>query len=379
MPDGGLDVMADLFLCGPLAEPEILRIVVGPDVDSLKTQPAALPGYALFSSDTAWFPSLVMRAGERVEGLLLTDAPTHVADRITFLMHGVGAAPRNAALASGAAAMCFVADDAPQKATDWQATTWRAKWGLIAQAACQEIMGYVGRIDQQGLTWRMSMILARAGARASASVGAPADLRSDTGTDQVEVTSVETPHQGFFLTREYALQHPQFDGGTSDVLRREVFVVSDAAIVLPYDPRRDRVLLVEQFRMGPFGRGDPKPWALEPVAGRVDAGETPEQTAYRECIEETGLHLSGLERISSHYCSPGCSTEYFHVFLGLCDLPDEGRTLGGLDSEAEDIRSHVIPFERAMVLLESGEANNGPLVLSLIWLSKERERLRAIA
>ena len=369
----------NLFLCGPLAEPQILRSIAGPDADELMMQPTALPGYALVSTETMWFPCLVARIGDQVEGLMLTDAPPRVVDRVTFMMQGVGAAPREVVLTSGAAATCFVAEDAPQMATEWQAAAWRAKWALIAQAACQEIMGYVGRIDQQGLTWRMPMILARAGARVSAAVGAPADVRSDTGADQVEVSELDTPHQGFFLTREYGLRHPQFDGGTSDVLRREVFVVSDAAIVLPYDPRRDRVLLVEQFRMGPFGRGDPRPWALEPVAGRVDAGETPEQTAYRECIEETGLHLSGLERISGHYCSPGCSTEYFHLFLGLCDLPEQGRALGGLETEAEDIRSHVIPFDRAMALLESGEANNGPLILSLLWLSKERERLRAIA
>ena len=378
MPAGGRDVMADVFLCGPLAERRILDIVAGQDV-TLETHPAAVSGFALLGSAATWFPALTVEEGQSVEGLVLRTTPADVAQRIEFLMQGVGAVPRQVILTDGSSAACFVTDHAPDQTDCWQAATWRAKWGLIAQAACQEIMSYFGRIDQPGLRWRMPMILARAGARAAAVAGAPADLRSDASADHVDVTSTDTPHQGFFLTREYALQHPQFDGGTSDVLRREVFVVSDAALVLPYDPRRDRVLLVEQFRMGPFGRGDPKPWVLEPVAGRIDAGETPEETAYRECIEETGLHLSGLERISAHYCSPGCSTEYFHLFLGLCDLPDEGRTLGGLDSEAEDIRSHVIPFDRAMALLDSGEANNGPLVLSLIWLSKERDRLRAIA
>lgn len=368
-----------VFLCGPLAEPRILDIVAGSDVAALATQAAKVSGFMLLGPDAMWCPALAEREDHCVEGLLLRDPSAHIVSRIEFLMQGVGAAPREIVLTDGRLAICFVTDHAPDDTAGWQAATWRAKWGLIAQAACQEIMGYVGRIDQQGLIWRMPMILARAGAQVAAAAGAPADLRSPASADQVQVTSVDTPHEGFFLTREYALHHPQYDGGTSDLLRREVFVVSDAALVLPYDPRRDRVLLVEQFRMGPFGRGDPRPWALEPVAGRIDAGETPEQAAYRECIEETGLHLSGLERISGHYCSPGCSTEYFHLFLGLCDLPDEGRTLGGLDSEAEDIRSHVIPFDRAMALLDSGEANNGPLVLSLIWLSKERDRLRAIA
>jgi nudix-type nucleoside diphosphatase (YffH/AdpP family) len=165
----------------------------------------------------------------------------------------------------------------------------------------------------------------------------------------------------------------------SEPLQREVFVATDAALVLPYDPMRDRVLLVEQFRMGPYGRGDPRPWMLEPVAGRIDGGETPEEAAHRECLEEAGLSLRGLERISSHYCTPGYSTEVFHIFLGICDLPDTDKGQGGLATEHEDIRTHVIDFERAMTLLQTGEANNGPLVLSLIWLQRERARLRASA
>ena len=98
-------------------------------------------------------------------------------------------------------------------------------------------------------------------------------------------------------------------------------MATDAALVLPYDPLRDRLLLVEQFRMGPYGRGDPRPWMLEPVAGRIDAGETPEETARRECREEARLDLRGLEKISTHYCTPGYSTEVFHLFSGCAICP----------------------------------------------------------
>lgn len=129
--------------------------------------------------------------------------------------------------------------------------------------------------------------------------------------------------------------------------------------------------------MGPYGRGDPRPWMLEPVAGRIDAGENPENCARRECKEEAGLHLIRLEKISSHYCSPGCSTEYFHCFLGLCDLPALTQGKGGLPRENEDIRTHVLPFEMAMHLVTTGEADNGPLILTLMWLQSERGRLRS--
>lgn len=242
--------------------------------------------------------------------------------------------------------------------------------------AAREIMQAMGRVAPELLFQRRGVIRARAEARLSAARGVPADLRSDRSADEIELMSSENSHEGFFLTRSQSLRHPRFDGRMSAVVQREVFVATDAALVLPYDPLRDRVLLVEQFRMGPYGRGDPRPWMLEPIAGRVDAGEAPEDTARREAREEAGIELASLEHIASHYCSPGCSTEYFHLFLGIAELEDDRQGHGGLEAEQEDIRTHVLEFDAAMRLLETGEADNGPLILSLIWLGRERPRLR---
>ena len=206
--------------------------------------------------------------------------------------------------------------------------------------------------------------------------GKPANLRSNMTRDRVECIDTTMRHEGFFKTKEYNLRYPLLSGGMGPQVKREVFVAGEAAIVLPYDPVLDLILLVEQFRMGPYGRHDLRPWILEPVAGRVDPGETPEGAARRECTEEANLRLSGLEHISSHYCSPGCSTEYFHCYLGLCDLTGVISGTGGLETENEDIRTHILGFSQAMDLLKTGEADNGPLVMSLLWLAHERNRLR---
>lgn len=261
----------------------------------------------------------------------------------------------------------------------WDAEAWGWRYARILSHAVQEIICLKDQVPIGDFASRLPMILSRAGARVAATTSAPADLRSATGAHTVEEVGCEITYAGFFLSRAYTLRHPRFDGTLSATIRREVFVASDAALVLPYDPIRDRVLLVEQFRMGPYGRGDPLPWMLEPVAGRIDGGETPEAAALRECREEAGLNLQELELISSHYCTPGYSTEVFHLFLGICDLPDTDKRQGGLATEHEDIRTHVIDFARAMTLVQTGEANNGPLVLSLLWLERERARLRASA
>lgn len=369
--------MTDIFLCGAMAWPPVLRLLAGDAADGAR--PAVLPDAAILSEDGCCFPVCVAQVGRTAEGILLRDAPRDVLDRATFLAAGLGMDPVDRHI-EGGAVRCFLAAPAPLTQTaEWKEALWAERWGAHAGLAVQEILTHMGRFFPEDLRGRMSMILSRAEARLAARDSAPATLRTALEAGTAEVLDRQTPHAGFFLTRSYTLRHPGFDGTMSPTLMREVFVATDAAIVLPYDPVRDRLLLVEQFRMGPFGRGDPLPWVLEPVAGRVDAGERPETTARRECMEEAGLALRGLEHVSSHYCSPGCSTEVFHCYVGLCDLPDLERGTGGLETEDEDIRTHVLGFEAALELTRTGEANIGPLVLLLLWLERERPRLRAIA
>jgi nudix-type nucleoside diphosphatase (YffH/AdpP family) len=115
----------------------------------------------------------------------------------------------------------------------------------------------------------------------------------------------------------------RFDGDAQRDVRRAVFRVTDAATVLPYDPVRDRILLLEQLRFGPLAQGDPAPWLLEPVAGLIDAGETPEETARREAAEEAGLVIGDLHFVARYYPSPGGVSQVLYSYIGLADLPDE--------------------------------------------------------
>jgi len=115
------------------------------------------------------------------------------------------------------------------------------------------------------------------------------------------------------------------------------------------------------------------------VAGRIDPGETPEETARREALEEAGLELKGLEFVSRSYASPGNSTEFYHIYVGLADLPEEVAGIAGLDEENEDIRGHVMTFEEALALADADRLQAAPLVLAINWLARHRDRLRAPA
>jgi nudix-type nucleoside diphosphatase (YffH/AdpP family) len=363
--------MIELFLCGPWARVPLLERL-GMDAG----RDGRLTDMRLVASEGAIFPFYTKQHGDEISGRIVY-ADDEALARLRFLSEVLDW-HLTPCRVEGHSVQALLPPEV-EGGELWRADDWAMAWEDIAILAVEELLEHRGRLSSAELRGRMHMVYSRASARMAADRGVPARLRSATTIDTVECLKCETSHAGFFLTRSYELRHPGFDGAMSPRVRREVFVATDAAILLPYDPGRDRVLLVEQFRMGPYGRGDVRPWMLEPVAGRVDAGEDPVETARRECLEEAGVRLHGVEHISSHYCTPGCSTEYFHLFLGLCDLPDMEKGLGGLDSEDEDIRTHVISYDDAMQLLQTGEADNGPLVLSLLWLQRERTRLRASA
>jgi hypothetical protein len=92
-------------------------------------------------------------------------------------------------------------------------------------------------------------------------------------------------------------------------------------------------------------------------------------------LEEANLSFQELHPIAKCYASPGCNTEYFNIFLGITDLPDDITGVNGLDSEAEDIKSYLYSFDALMEMTESFQAANAPLVLSALWLARHRKRL----
>jgi nudix-type nucleoside diphosphatase (YffH/AdpP family) len=149
--------------------------------------------------------------------------------------------------------------------------------------------------------------------------------------------------------------------------------------VLPYDPVRDRVMLVEQFRTGAYLRGDPNPWTVEPIAGRIDPGEGPQDAARREALEEAGITLTDLKCVSAAYPSPGSTTEHFFIYVGIADLPDGSAGVGGKLSEAEDIRSQIMDWADFDKALNAGEFRLLPLLVAGHWLARNRDGLRASA
>lgn len=188
----------------------------------------------------------------------------------------------------------------------------------------------------------------------------------------------ETAYQGYFRIDRYRLRHTLFEGGWSRPITREVFERGHAAAVLPYDPSRDAVLLIEQFRIGALAaEATGGPWLLELIAGIIDPGESPEDVVRREALEEAGCELGALERVCDYLVSPGGTSERTCLFVGHADLAAAGG-VHGLDEENEDIRVHVIDAEEAIAMADDGRVANAASVIGLYWLARNRERLREI-
>ena len=118
----------------------------------------------------------------------------------------------------------------------------------------------------------------------------------------VEILAHETVYKGYFQIDRYRLRHRRHQGGWTGEITREVFERGHVAAILPYDPDRDAVILIEQFRIGAYAAGEPC-WLTEIVAGVIDNGETAEGVARREMEEETGSSVTTLEPIGSYLSS----------------------------------------------------------------------------
>lgn len=193
--------------------------------------------------------------------------------------------------------------------------------------------------------------------------------------NDVEIVAREVLFKGYFQLEQYRVRHRLHAGGWSGVVTRELFERGHAAAVLPYDPRRDAVALVQQFRVGALaaGRG---PWLTEIVAGIIGPGEMPEEVVRREASEEAGLDLGELVPISRHLTSPGGCSETVVMFCGRIDAATAGG-IHGLSQEHEDIRVIVLPAQDAFALRRQNvEIADGNTIVALLWLELNREELR---
>ena len=367
--------MKNLFFYGTLRHIPLLEIVLGRAADTIDLTRDVLDGYRVTGVAEGPFPTIFTDETAQANGLLVKGLTQDDLARLDYYEGGFDYDLVPVTLQSGAQAQVYMSQPGRWTPTrDWALKEWITAHGVMNNFAAAEVMRLMGHKTRDEVGAILPRIRDRASAKARAAQTSRAQL---TFQGKVDIAQITPAYASFFAMDEVLLRHERYDGSMSETLDRAVLISSDAAIVLPYDPVRDRVLLVEQVRMGPLLRGDPDCWQLEPIAGLIDAGEDPETSARREAVEEAGITLQSLEKIAEVYPSPGNSTGYYYIYLAIADLPDDVAGAGGLEDEGEDIRSHLFSFEALMDLVDTQSAANAPLVIAALSLARRRSRLRS--
>ncbi len=192
--------------------------------------------------------------------------------------------------------------------------------------------------------------------------------------NDLEIIERMTAYQGYFRIDRYRLRHRLFAGGASKPIVRELLERGQSVAVLPYDPARDEVVLIEQFRIGAHAAGR-SPWLIEIVAGMMEPGEAADVVARRETQEEAGLPLDRLELVADVLVSPGSTSETVSIFCGEADAT-LANGVHGLDAEGEDIRVLRLTADEAIARVQAREIVYGPAVIAIQWLALNRDDLR---
>lgn len=190
----------------------------------------------------------------------------------------------------------------------------------------------------------------------------------------LEIISKQRVYDGYCPIDEYRFRFRSFRGGFSNIVKRELILRPKVAAVLLYDPKKDKVVMIEQIRVGAFQYKD-SPWILEIVAGIVDPGETMIEAAHREANEEAGLKINKLIHVCDYLVSPGISDEETHIFCGFVDAV-EGLSFHGLIDDGEDIKVHVLTSKEVFLLLKQGNITSASAVIAVQWLELNHSTLR---
>jgi len=155
---------------------------------------------------------------------------------------------------------------------------------------------------------------------------------------------------------------------------RESYDRGNGACILLYNTKKNRVILIKQFRMPSYVNGNDTGMMIEVCAGLLD-GDDPETCIIKETEEETGYKIKSVKKVFEAYMSPGAVTEIIHFFIAEYDEEMKVSKGGGLDSEHEDIEVLEYSFAEAIEMISNGEIKDAKTIM-LIQYAQNHQLLK---
>ena len=370
----------DIFVFGTLRSDTLREIVLGRDMSSDDICEATIKDFQVYWAKEGPFPVMIPEPNSEAYGLVLKNLSEPDVERLNYYELGFDyvlattSVETHAGQIGVSAYFCNRSDMATSKL--WSYDDWLSDHSEIQYLAAREFLDFFGTKFGDTAQVMYNSILKRAEVFVSESStpSSALEIGPDLNTN-IQIEDLKREYLGFFALNQVDLKYPFFDNSTSGLKSRTILMGSEASLILPYDPILDKVLLVEQFRIGPFCRGDKAPWVYEPVAGMIEFGEKPEDAAKREVFEEAGIQVTKLVKINSGYPNPGEATTYFYNYIGIVDLSDYSPGIYGVRDEGEDIRTHVIDFKNVLNWSISNKLRVLPLTTMVLWLALNKLKL----
>ena len=370
----------DIFVFGTLRSDTLREIVLGRDMSSDDICEATIKDFQVYWAKEGPFPVMIPEPNSEAYGLVLKNLSEPDVERLNYYELGFDyvlattSVETHAGQIGVSAYFCNRSDMATSKL--WSYDDWLSDHSEIQYLAAREFLDFFGTKFGDTAQVMYNSILKRAEVFVSESStpSSALEIGPDLNTN-IQIEDLKREYLGFFALNQVDLKYSFFDNSTSGLKSRTILMGSEASLILPYDPILDKVLLVEQFRIGPFCRGDKAPWVYEPVAGMIEFGEKPEDAAKREVFEEAGIQVTNLVKINSGYPNPGEATTYFYNYIGIVDLSDYSPGIYGVRDEGEDIRTHVIDFKEVLSWSISNKLRVLPLTTMVLWLALNKLKL----